>query len=542
MTNCLRRLASVCVPLTRFACVSVRWSTIRAAVTVAAVTVLTFVSASAQNKLKLKDAYVNEPYSFSFRDAVRGEGDNAVWSVSKGALPGGMALSGGGTLDGTSTSVGEYSFDVKAQAGGADTFGTSVTLRVLPAGFDTGQLDSAGASFATTLPAGVKLKACPTPTPDFALASSTADEETIALTEDAPDDLWTAVNQNTLEITDINKLIQNTLANNPAGAIEPEPLKKGDYAIIHIIKWKPFKPDSDKTDPERELWALYELVENSSGALVWAARKNPDDDQAFDTRIFGSRRVAILLLHLKTPRTWDVKYKIDINRRIPQPLQNAIALGRFIAGAGLADVDCEPAPLRNIWGGRLMRPRHLPSDVIVKLNTVTANNEGQHISQSKEYSNSYVNEGRYHWDVSVGMPVVSIKELEFSSENGVVTAKKKERQNAYGFLNIFPRAVDLNGKSFLTSPHLVLGVPISGKPLDRPVVALGTGLYTKLLKINFFAGVAFNRVREPKTLGAGQAATTGELEADLESRRVKKFVFGINFPVRQFIEAVKGNN
>lgn len=536
MTNSLRRLASVCVPLTRSASAFVTRSTIRViVVTIAAVAVLALVSASAQNKLlKLKDAYVNESYSFSFRDAVRGEGEKALWSYT-GGLPNGMALSQAGTLDGTPTTVGEYSFDVKASVGANVTFATSVTLKVLPAGFDNAQLDTAGAS------AGLTFGACPTPTPSFALASSTADEETIALTEDADPTVWNAVNLSTLQITNIGALLQNTLGYTPAAGPVPEPLKKGDYTIIHIIKWKPFKADSEKTDPERELWALYELVDDSPGAHVWEPRKNPDDDQSFDTRIFGSRRVAILLLHLNTPRTWDVKYKININRRIPQPLQNAIALGRFLGGAGPADLGCEPSQLRNIWGGRLMRPRHLPSDVIVKLNTVTANNEGQHISQSKEYSNSYVNEGRYHWDVSVGMPVVSIKELEFTSENGVVTAKKKERQNAYGFLNVFPRAVDLNGKSFLTSPHLVFGVPISGKPLDRPVVGLGTGLYTKLLKVNFFAGVAFNKVREPKTMVAGEAATTGELEADLESRRVKKFVFGINFPVRQFIDAVKGN-
>ena len=186
--------------------------------------------------------------------------------------------------------------------------------------------------------------------------------------------------------------------------------------------------------------------------------------------------------------------------------------------------------------------KHVPSDVVVKLNTVTANVNGGQISQSKEYKNSYLNEGRYHWDVSVGMPVVSIKELEFSSENGIVTAKKKERQNAYGFLNLFPRAVDLKAKSYLTTPHFVVGVPISGKPLDRPVIGLGTGLYTDFLKINFFAGVAFNKVREPKTLAAGQPATTGQLESDFETKRVTKFVFGINFPVRQFIEAVKGKN
>ena len=188
----------------------------------------------------------------------------------------------------------------------------------------------------------------------------------------------------------------------------------------------------------------------------------------------------------------------------------------------------------------MIHDRHTASDIVVKLNTVTSNSNGEPVSQSKEYSKSYRNEGRYHWDVSVGMPVRSIKEIEFSSENGTVTAKKKEKQNAYGFLNLFPRAVDLQGKSFLTSPHFVLGVPISGKPLDRPVIGIGTGLYTKQFKLNFFAGVAFNRIREPRALAAGDSATANQLENDLRTRRVTKFVFGINFPVRQFIAAVKG--
>ena len=267
---------------------------------------------------------------------------------------------------------------------------------------------------------------------------------------------------------------------------------------------------------------------------------NPDDRENFDTRIFGSRRVAVLLLHLQTPRTWDVKYTVKIDERVPEPIQNAFDLASFIGGTGTGKTDCVPAPTRNLWGGRMIHDRHTASDIVVKLNTVTSNSNGEPVSQSKEYSKSYRNEGRYHWDVSVGMPVRSIKEIEFSSENGTVTAKKKEKQNAYGFLNLFPRAVDLQGKSFLTSPHFVLGVPISGKPLDRPVIGIGTGLYTKQFKLNFFAGVAFNRIREPRALAAGDSATANQLENDLRTRRVTKFVFGINFPVRQFIAAVKG--
>lgn len=504
--------------------------------TLAAIAVLGQQSAHAQNKLKLRDGFVNEPYTFNFGDAVKGEGAGAQWAVASGSLPGGLTLSpADGVLSGMPTSAGESTFSVQAQVGGTVTFKTAVILRIRPAGFDAGQLDSAGASFAPPAPAVCQ----PTPS-TFILASSTADEETVALTEDASPLVLASLNANTLEITNADQLIAQTLGNAPGGAAPPA-FKEGDYTIIHLVKWKPVKADAEKTDPQRELWALYEYVNRGGGAgLGWVARMNPDDKQNFDTRIFGSHRVAVLLLHLQTPRTWDVKYKVNINQRVPQPIQNVLQLAAFIGGAGATDVECVPSPTRNIWGGRLLLVRHAASDMIVKLNTVTANDNGQQISQSKEYSKSYLNEGRYHWDVSLGMPVTSIKELSFSADGGVVTAKKKERQNAYGFLNLFPRAVDLNGKSYLTSPHFVLGVPISGKPLDRPIVGVGTGLYTEQFKVNFFAGVAFNKVREPRTLAAGQAATEGQLESDLQTRRVRKFVFGINFPVKQFIDAVKG--
>jgi hypothetical protein len=267
---------------------------------------------------------------------------------------------------------------------------------------------------------------------------------------------------------------------------------------------------------------------------------NPDDPEIFDTRIFGSKRVAVLMLHLQTPRAWDVKYTVKIDLRIPKPIENALQLAQFIGGAGLA-AECEPPLTRNIWGGRLMLVRYTASDMIVKLNTVTAGGTGVPVSQSKEDEKQYLNEGRYHWDVSVGMPLKSFRELTFMSEDGIVTAKKVDRQNAYGFLNLYPRAVDLHGKSYLTSLHAVLGVPISGKPLDRPLIGIGTGFYTEKFKINFFAGVSFNKVREPRTLTAGEAATESELQSDIQTRRVRKFVFGINFPVKQFIDAVKGS-
>ena len=539
MNNSLRQLRSIGARCTFDRRGSAAASIMRVTLfTLVAITTWGFSRASAQHRLKLTDGFVNEVYTFSFADAVKGEGQGAQWTVVSGSLPNKLNLSTDGVLTGTPATEQLSEFEVEATANGAVTFKTKVSLRILPPGFDIAVLDQAGASAATARAAVVF---CDPPQSSFVLASSTADEETIALTEDANTEALAALNGQTLEILDVNKLIRNTLGNTPAGAAAPI-FKQGDYTIVHLIKWKPMTTETDKTDPARELWALFELVDRGGGAgLTWVARMNPADKENFDTRIFGSRRVAVLLLQLQTPRTWDVKYKININRRVPQPIQNVLRLAAFIGGTGTDKTDCVPAPTRNIWGGRMIQVRHMASDVIVKLNAVTSNSNGEQISQSKEHMKSYLNEGRYHWDVSVGMPVRSIKEIEFSSENGTVTAKKKEKQNAYGFLNLYPRAVDLHGNSFLTSPHLVLGVPISGKPLDRPMIGVGTGIYRTQFKINFFAGVAFNRIREPRVLGVGDSATSNQLESDLQSRRVRKFVFGINFPVKQFIEAVKGN-
>jgi hypothetical protein len=142
--------------------------------------------------------------------------------------------------------------------------------------------------------------------------------------------------------------------------------------------------------------------------------------------------------------------------------------------------------------------------------------------------------------VSVGIPLKSFKEVTYDVENQQVTAKTINRQNAYGFLNLFlnPNGVDTKGAEFYKTPHLMLGVPISGKPLDRPVVGLGIGFFKPKVKFNLFAGVVFNRVSEPQTLANGQTATQAQLQADLRTRRIRKFVFGINLPIKQFKDAL----
>lgn len=392
------------------------------------------------------------------------------------------------------------------------------------------------------------------PPEPFVLVKSTADEETIALTELFDDGFDPTANPCVIcpdtsnranfyiRDADVAPLVNNTIGTDAAAAAN---FKTGDYLVVHVVRWKTLK--DSKSDPERELWALFEKIDPrviGEHTYEWlphfaASEKGAiGDKRVYDTRIYGSKRVFILPIHFNTPLTWDIKYKLNINQQVPTPIQNALQLAATVLGGGGPKAEVAPTT-KDIWGARLMLVRYSASDLIVQVNAVTPDADLQIKEQNKDYSKKYDNEGRYLWDVSVGMPVTSIKELEYKVDNSVVSVKQVDRQNAYGFLNIFPRPVDLEANSFLTKPHLVLGVPISGKPLDRPIVALGTGIYRDFFKINFFAGVAFNKVREPRTLQVGDPATENQLETDIRTHRQPKFVFGINFPVRQFIEAIK---
>jgi hypothetical protein len=508
--------------------------------------------------IELKPVYAGEEFSFPLSDFTRGGFGKKTFILS-GNVPGlkvveelaknpdGIPLKNpDGTPaknpDGSPRTVfllkgvpdtpkdSPYEFAVDVTDSNGNKVSLQFSLPVLPFGAN---FDSARDLIAQIRPP--KLATCsPTANP-FVMVSSTADEETVALTQILDPSYTNYLDPSTIKITDVDRMIRETLKTDGHADF-----RKGDYVVVHIIKWKALK--EEKSDPEKELWALYEKVDQ---ATEWVPHLDPKDTEknTFDNRIFGSRRVFALAIHLNTPAKWDIKYKVTINQKTPQPIANLMQLAAGILGGGGAEAKCVEPPVKNIWGARLMLFKYLASDMIVKVNTITSDASGQQVEQSKEYTKEYDNEGRYYWDVSVGMPVKSIKELEFTVEsNGsstVVSTKKKERQNAYAFLNLFPKAVDLKGDSFLTSFHFLLGVPITGKPLDRPMIGVGTGIYKDMLKLNLFAGLVFNRVREPKTLQVGDNSTPFQLENDLRSRRVTKFIFGVNFPIRQILSSIR---
>jgi hypothetical protein len=487
-------------------------------------------NAQAQTMAVLPAATVGRPYDFKLVAA----GKNPYsWWLLNGALAPGLGLTNDGRLTGTPSAAGKFEFKLRVidssapalleekwiqlEVKGIPLLVNAVTEAPIPPGAD--------ADAAVPIAVAVAAK------PPFILPTSTADEETINLTENLPTPMVTPTfdaDTATTNVTSLKQMIGSSIGTSTSN------FEDGDYCVVHLIRWKPLSAEN-KSEPDREIWALFKSKKLNSTDVEWNEQKDPKNEEIFSTRIFGHKRVAVLLIHLDTPSAWDVRYKITITQKTPLPLQHALDLATAVfGGAGPGQKDKS----KNIWGARMMLVKYGVSDIAVKVNAVTGN-AGRPIEQSKEYANKYDNEGKYHWDVSIGLPVKSVRELKFKSEGNQVVAESKEKQSVYGFLNLYPSAVDLKSDDFFTKPHFVLGVPLASKPLQRPFVGLGTGLFKKPLKFNIFAGVVFIRERVPQTLAEGDTATTGQLEGDLRTRWVRKFMFGINLPVSQIKDAIK---
>jgi hypothetical protein len=218
-----------------------------------------------------------------------------------------------------------------------------------------------------------------------------------------------------------------------------------------------------------------------------------------------------------------VAYRMEITKKLPAPVQNAAMLLGAQAGGGRSLLAPEPGLL---WSGRILDIHHVPSDMTVK-GTLT-NDDGSKTTEIGQAT--FDNEGLYRWDVSVAVPLKATKELQYDAtgQGFNPTAKVVEKQNVYAVFNFFTQPLDVKNVKAQWVPHPIFGMGIAGRPADRTMVGFAMGIN----KIQGFGGLAFNRVQRPAGTAAGQPAKT-EFAYD------RKFIFGINLPVRQVLELWK---
>lgn len=306
-----------------------------------------------------------------------------------------------------------------------------------------------------------------------------------------------------LDAADARNLLNATLATvgSETGALD---LDAADfYCVIHVMKWE----TSDNPDPE----AADDKKRKAAPTAVqhWYVYHGGDkwtrDDFAANNRLFGAKRVWLVFVHLNRPQaSYRARYQFTVNPKTPAPFANMNALAGLFFGSG-------GSTNPHGWGfGSVLNK--VPSDIIIQpLQVVDA--ETSNTFAKLGDAKSLDNEGRYRFDFSVGVPIKAGKELRVDGGAGTAAPAKVDKQNIFALVNLFPQPVDVKSSGLRRVPHLVTGVAIAEKPLDKILVAAGWGPAFA----NFYVGALL--VKQP----------IADADGD---RRDTQFAFGVNLTVK----------
>jgi hypothetical protein len=308
----------------------------------------------------------------------------------------------------------------------------------------------------------------------------------------------------TVSVDALNRLV---------GAACPVECDRSEYTIVHLVRWSGVGIQTQK-------WLLLPKDFTSKHARDWSSR------DAASARIFGAHDVSLLTVQIAAPS--GMEYRIDVVKKEAQPVTALKALLELaVANKVRTDVSSKDSTWR--FSSVRMNIEHVPSDIQVQL----MSHDGTGSDSPKEVSKqTFDNESKYHWDVSVGVPVKRVSQLEYVAADGVVRTREIDKQSLTAFLNLHLIPVDTKAMRWRLFPSLLLGTSLSSRPLDRLVTALAIGTSAAQL----YAGVAFERVDQPQTLATGAPATEAVLQSDLRSRYKRNFIVGLNVPVRQIVD------
>jgi hypothetical protein len=225
--------------------------------------------------------------------------------------------------------------------------------------------------------------------------------------------------------------------------------------------------------------------------------------------------------HAVDERFLPVSYRITVTRKLTDVQQSLKGIAEIVGQAGgVVNVKVTTSAVA-IGTGRVMDIKPQPSDI--KVSARVGAGDGQ-----KELSTqTYDNERRYHINFSFALPLRSFNSLAFNTENQLITAKKIQKQDLFGMINLSPFRFDTKSPWAQAVPVLIYGVPITGKPLNQHLLGVAVGVNY----VQPFIGVHFNRVEDLRNKAVGQTPSANGLVADVRHRWIGKLSFGINIPV-----------
>jgi hypothetical protein len=328
------------------------------------------------------------------------------------------------------------------------------------------------------------------------------------------------------------------------------------YCVVHVLEW-----GDSLNSVSGSKWYVYR------GRGGQATPGGPWSIERFrGTRILGSDRLRVAYVHLNVPAEptntqvgvnalaaikdkgsalssrnsplvqigshlverdhVGVTYQIDVVKKLPAPIQNlSDALGLLQSAAAGVQLSSHVA----LYAADTFDIAHVPSDITIGGKAKWGPPAAPTITDLGKQT--FDNEGLYAWDISLGIPLRSVKELDFEASGGQVFAKEVERTQLMLFLNLFIKPVDTKNVRFLAFPRPVVGVALSKKPLERLFVGASMGLN----KVQVFAGAQWSQIKD--------APEPGSDATPQPTSRMKysdpTFMMGINVPVRQVADFLK---
>lgn len=298
-----------------------------------------------------------------------------------------------------------------------------------------------------------------------------------------------------------------------------------DYIVIHVVTWKD-KTAGKTQDVDKENWYVF-----NQGDGDW-------DEAAFskNDRIFGRRNVYLLYLYFNyDPTGHSMRYTLDAKSKIPAYLDHFVGLlqlfgmGTSAGGKGAAGID------KGFWDATSFDTFYVPSDITFTPEIVPDDGSTTVTLTGKTFDN----EGRYHTDFSVGVPIRKINELSFVSSSNTIVPAKVQKQDLFAFFNYYPKAFDIKTSAWDKYPHLLGGVALASQPLKKVIVGAGYGP----IYVHFYAGLLIHTYQLPKGSSCGSTPTSSQLTgATLTNHTCPEFSVGLNVAVGAIADALKSKS
>lgn len=149
---------------------------------------------------------------------------------------------------------------------------------------------------------------------------------------------------------------------------------------------------------------------------------------------------------------------------------------------------------------------------------------------------TFDNEGKYHIDFSVAVPITKITELNYVQTSNGIAPANVDKQKIFALIDFYPVAVDVKNTVFPKVPYFLTGVAIGSQPLKKALFGIGWGpLYA-----NFYAALLLNTQKVPSGWSCGDKLPAAPAAGTaLSNHSCPGFSFGLNLGVGAITDALK---